>query len=147
MRELNRKDIVMLENVMRMLKQVQFRSMEFDEALAVGQTYGWLQGFLSELKLSVSKAEQEKALLKAFNEAKEVKDGEPESGNDALPNAEHDKGIQTCSGSAPKDGCSGGGSASIGGAPQGMGSNEGIKQPEAGRAGGNKSSNRSKAIK
>lgn len=76
MRELNQKDVVMLDNVIRMLKQVQFRGLDFDEALAVSQTYSWLQGFRQECQHEVNHLAQQKKLQEAMAQAKEVKSPE-----------------------------------------------------------------------
>lgn len=73
MRPLTKRDLTMLENVTRMLRQVNFRSLDFDEALGVSQTWGWIQGFTQDMRVSILNAENKVEVESALSTAVEVK--------------------------------------------------------------------------
>lgn len=73
MRELTRRDLAMMDNVMKMLRQVVFRGIEFDEALGAGQAWAWLQGLKSDMTQSVLAIEEKKKIASTLTTAKEVK--------------------------------------------------------------------------
>lgn len=72
MRELTQRDALLLKNIEKMLKQVQFRAMDFEEALAVGQTYSYLKGLISEVEASIVQKQRDEKLKEALAQAKEV---------------------------------------------------------------------------
>lgn len=72
MRDLNKTDVVMLDNVMRLLKQVVSRSVDFDEMLGAAQTWGWINKLRSELSQSLIEADKKKQFDAAIASAKEV---------------------------------------------------------------------------
>lgn len=72
MRELTKNDLVMLDNVIRLLKHVSFRVEGIDEALGTGQTWTWVNKFRQDLASSIQSKEQQKGLQEAVMGAKEV---------------------------------------------------------------------------
>lgn len=72
MRELTKTDVVMLDNTMRLLKQVVARGADFDEMLGAAQTWNWINKFRSEVASHIIEAEKERQLELALASAKEV---------------------------------------------------------------------------
>ena len=89
MRELNQKDLVMLQNIEKMLKQVQFRALDFEEAMGVSQTYSMLKAFYQEVQTDLLRQANDAKLKAAIAQAKEVTPEKTEALKDQAPVVEN----------------------------------------------------------